>query len=44
MHFQPPYNEMKCAHLLTVRLGAVTPPTPPYGQPDRKIPVFFKPY
>ena len=35
----PRGKRSKFSHLLTVRLGAVT--QPPYGQPDRKIPVVF---
>ena len=51
--FETSFNEIKCvmsvkesnfnekiSHLLTVR-AKVVDPTPPYGQPDRKISAFF---
>ena len=49
--FQHPHNEMKCVLYIKEsysntftfaysQAGVVTPP-PPYGQPDRKILVFF---
>ena len=31
----------KFSHLLTVRAEGADPPSPPYGQPDRKKTVFF---
>ena len=31
----------KCSHLLTVRAKVADPPSPPCGQPDRKISGFF---
>ena len=40
-HFKMEKIGPKFSHLLTVRLGAVTPP-PLYGQPDRKMTVFLR--
>ena len=34
-------NGSKFSHLLTVRAERADPPSPPYGQPDRKNTVFF---
>ena len=40
--FEAPFIGSKFSHLLTVRAEvAAPPPHPPYGEPDRKISVFF---